>query len=872
MRIPFLVLFFLILSALPASAQSCGAISYNSDNGLAASNYLTVFQDSRGFLWVGSYSGGVSRFDGKHWQNWTTATGMLSNTIGNIIEDREGGLWFDHIDHGLSRLKDGKWQNFDYHQDTCAKGSFQFDRQQKKVFIVENGWYGKVSTRIFEYNFEIKKFLPTGSSAMPENLASHFISFEIFKGQKEEEWWIHCFNYSISQFFHSQNGQVQKLPAVPGSFEDYFRPIYSNATLSPEVGEAIMQSSKGIFILKQKQWRKIFPPPIPRYSTRDNTPALQYAGCSYDPAYQSLFIVWYLDEGANEKRYLLVEYDAINLKIRQKVLFSSIFWDSGPGRQIRKDKAGTIWVATSGNVLRLFPDRFYLPVSAPGMPSQAWGVAQAGDGNIWFSSFGQGLACFDGLYLNPQPDGLKVNKLYNDGSLTDEKGNIYFNLASQKSGILKFDGNNHWDLLAGGLNVQGFYFNRDNDGQILWGTSGHGLWILHKGKSGKDSLDWLKIDRSKGLLLDNVLTALQDRNNRYWMGRTSQGMAIYDPKTGKVLNWLRSQNPKNYGCVSMAEDTHGNLWFGTDRGLCFFENRPDIGPGFELSDHLVRVGSDFIGESTVRSCVAYDAHTLIIGNATGLHLLDLDAFYGSPSRVLLRSLNLQNGYQAGPVGQNTLIIDRDSFIWLTAANGAFRYKVHGLPRDSASPQVFLEKLIAGRDTFWDLSTSLALSSEQHYVQIFFRAPLNPMLYDNIRFEYQLTGDTSWVKILPEAESVTFPSLKPGNYRFAIRAVKEGRFSMPVMIEFRISPVLWETPLFWLLVLLLIIGIGALWWRRGVKISNQKLQISKNPTRKINQRNGQDEQGKGQAASAGNREPIEPALHQQRPAMAASAGR
>lgn len=830
MRPSYLILLFIATFCLRTDAQTCGAVTYNADDGLGANNYMDIFQDSRGILWVGSYSSGVSRFDGKRWENWTQPNKIFSNTVQHIFEDKEGGLWFNHHIHGVSRLKDGLWQCFDYQQDTCVKGILHYNRQKKTVYIVETALAGKPSTRLFEYDYSARKFIDTGKRVMPENMTDQYDAFEPWKGRNENEWWVFANNNKkrFIDYYHFQNGQTRKLPAPPGTFDDYFNFLSSNAILSREAGEAVGHSKKGVFVLKNNRWQPLTLPKIPRYSNAGLTPVLAYAGCSFDEGSNSLFVVWYLSEKAREKRYLLAEYDPVTLYQRRTLLFDNPFWDLGvnAGRQIFKDAASTIWLSTSGNVLRLFPDQFYIPVTAPGMPAQAWSVAQAGDGNIWFASFGEGLAGFDGLYLTPPPEGLKQIRMFNDGSLTDEKGNVYFNNGDKPEyGILKFDGKKQWAFLAGGNRLTGFFLNRNKKGRILWGTSEHGLWILPEDKTGRDTSDWLKINRAKGLLLENVVTALEDRYGRYWMGRPSRGMAMYDPKTGHMLNWLRNQNANHYGCMSMAEDARGNLWFGTDRGLCFFENRPGIGPDFDLQKNLLPVGLGFIGESMVTSCLMYDAHTLVIGNTAGLHLLDLDAFYGVPRQVLLRSLQLKNGYQAGPVNQNALFVDRDSCIWLTAANGALRYDPRTLPRDMAIPGVIVDSLIAGRDTFHDLLSRLALSNDQRYVEIYFHVPPNPMLYDNTRFEYRLTGDSAWTKITPGAESVAFSSLKAGTYRFEIRAVKEGLLSVPAVVEFRISPVLWETPLFWLLILSTVIGIGALWWRREVKIADQNLEIS-----------------------------------------------
>ena len=828
MRLLHLAFILPVLFTLQTNAQTCGFIPYNSDNGLAANNYMGIFQDSHGILWVGSYGCGVSRFDGKHWTCWTTANGLFNNTATNIFEDKEGGIWFDHNELGVSRWHDGKWQQFDFKKDTNAVGQLLFDRRQKKILIIEMGWQNKKETRVFEYDYDTRNFKSTGKVVMPGALVSLYTNFDILQGKEENEWWVSAANATrrFIDHYHVYDGQALKLPALPDSYELGPRPVYSNAVLSPEAGAAIMQHKKGIYLLKNDQWIALPPPEIPRYTPDGNLPALQFAGCSFDPASNSLFAVWQLQENAFMKRYLLAEYDAANIRLRQSLLFSNSFFGKVDYRQIRKDIAGTLWLATTGNVLRLFPDKFYIPVNSAGLPPDPWGVAQAGNGSIWFASSSSGLAGFDGLSLKPPPKGLESYKSFNDGSLTDKDGNVYFNnVNSPEHGILKFDGINRWEYLEGTKSVIGFFLGRDKKGQILWGTSQQGMWILRKGQTGATASNWQKINKGKGLLLDNVLTCLQDRYGRYWMGRTSQGIAVYDLETDKVTNWLRNQSPKNYGAESMAEDQQGNLWFGTDRGLRFFDNRAAFDQNFELSENLLSVGVNLIGESTVRSCLMYDAHTLLVGNAAGLHLLDLDAFYEQPRRVLIRSLTLKNGYQAGPVGQNAVTIDRDSCIWLTAANGAFRYNPRALPRDSEIPQVFPALLIAGQDTFMNLSSPLALSSQQHYVQIFFKTPVNPMLYDNIRFEYRLTGDSNWVKILPTAESVTFPSLQAGDYLFEIRAVKEGLLSVPATVEFRISPVLWEIPLFWILVLATGLGIGAIWWRREVKIARQKLQIS-----------------------------------------------
>ncbi|MDH5784229.1 MAG: hypothetical protein OEZ16_01305 [Chromatiales bacterium] len=75
-------------------------------------NYVfSVLVDERDHVWVGTWGGGVSRFDGEKWHNLTTADGLAGNIVYSIERDREGAFWFG-TDAGLSRYDGSNWQSF----------------------------------------------------------------------------------------------------------------------------------------------------------------------------------------------------------------------------------------------------------------------------------------------------------------------------------------------------------------------------------------------------------------------------------------------------------------------------------------------------------------------------------------------------------------------------------------------------------------------------------------------------------------------------------------------------------------------------------------------------------------------------------------
>lgn len=57
------------------------------------SGIRAIFQDSKGNYWIGSHKEGISRFDGKLFEYFTTNDGLSDNQIRSIKEDENGNIW-----------------------------------------------------------------------------------------------------------------------------------------------------------------------------------------------------------------------------------------------------------------------------------------------------------------------------------------------------------------------------------------------------------------------------------------------------------------------------------------------------------------------------------------------------------------------------------------------------------------------------------------------------------------------------------------------------------------------------------------------------------------------------------------------------------
>ncbi len=89
----------------PALAGRLPFRHYLTADGLPQSQVLTLLQDSRGELWVGTWSG-AARFDGTRFRSIALRSGLPSSFVFDIVEDAEHNLWFAAGD-GLARINAG---------------------------------------------------------------------------------------------------------------------------------------------------------------------------------------------------------------------------------------------------------------------------------------------------------------------------------------------------------------------------------------------------------------------------------------------------------------------------------------------------------------------------------------------------------------------------------------------------------------------------------------------------------------------------------------------------------------------------------------------------------------------------------------------
>ena len=89
---------------------SGGVATYN------PSYVFSVLVDDQDALWAGTWGGGLARFDGEHWQNYTEADGLAGNIVYALARDPRSGVLWIGTNKGLSRFDGSHWQNYGHHE------------------------------------------------------------------------------------------------------------------------------------------------------------------------------------------------------------------------------------------------------------------------------------------------------------------------------------------------------------------------------------------------------------------------------------------------------------------------------------------------------------------------------------------------------------------------------------------------------------------------------------------------------------------------------------------------------------------------------------------------------------------------------------
>ena len=140
------------------------------------STYIRVIKiDPSGNIWAGTDGQGLFKYDGNTWSQYTTADGLVNNTVHAIEFDKSGNIWIGTGDvmrpgqGGISKFNGTEWKNY-----TVADGLVINDVRSIAIDQQGNKWFG-TSAGISKFNDTFWTTYTTSDGLVYNTVRSIFI-------------------------------------------------------------------------------------------------------------------------------------------------------------------------------------------------------------------------------------------------------------------------------------------------------------------------------------------------------------------------------------------------------------------------------------------------------------------------------------------------------------------------------------------------------------------------------------------------------------------------------------------------------------------------------------------------------------------------
>jgi ligand-binding sensor domain-containing protein/signal transduction histidine kinase len=498
-------------------------------------------------------------------------------------------------------------------------------------------------------------------------------------------------------------------------------------------------------------------------------------------------------------------------------------------RALCQDSGGNTWVGTANGitVLSNAGKPFVSLTVKNGLPHNFIDdILQDREGNMWIATHG-GLSCLRTLNIASYSikDGLAHNVVYN--IIQDRKGRYWIGTSAGLSRLEngKFKTYTTRDGLAGN-SIHALL--EDRRGKLWIGTI-NGLVYFSSGR-------FTPFAGVRG----NIFKITEARDGAIWIGGSS---GIHRVREG-ILSPPPFKNSPT-GISNIFEDSRGNLWFVSWKGLHQYSNQrltlfskkngmlPDnrIHAIFEDSR-----GSLWFGGQGGLSCyregafVHYSSQNGLPDNACHVIMEDHrgQIWIGTENGLAAFDGEIFRTYTARKHGLTTDywitgFKDRQGTFWLGSQEGVTRFTSPPLKINTVRPPIYITNVnVLEKDM--PLAQLGQLSHEQNYIRFQFRG-LCFSAPGSVVYRYKLANiDARWRET--QIPSVPYHYLPPGKYQFRVKAMNNDGIesSEPAEVFFEILPPFWRTWWFTLLVLSVIITAAALVVRWRYNRAREKAEL------------------------------------------------
>ncbi|WP_153796305.1 hybrid sensor histidine kinase/response regulator transcription factor [Foetidibacter luteolus] len=834
MRCLYFLLYFLAFCVYSAKAQS-NAYKFSelsTQNGLSHNWVNTVFRDSIGFVWIGTFAG-LNRFDGSknklYLNNPSDNNSLHDNDVQAIFPLPGQKLWIASKEGAV--IFDPFTDNFDRDYKRYLK---RLSLPQKKVISIEkdkkgNYWFLYHTDGLYKYSssnnkltyFDDKALASYGTiTAIKEDTDGNFwliystgLLVQIdgnLKIKKRNSLLVNkqpVYNYKLftdrlNKIWAWANGEPNGVYKIDNDANTitHFTAASKTFRLNSNVIFGIVQDEKGVI------WIGADHGGINLINESDNS-QIEYINKptknlpSYDNSVTTLYkddkeIIWvgtckqgvsYFDQ--NISRFVLLKHDPED---HYSLPFNDV-------NCFAEDKKGNIWIGTDGGGLLYFDrvgNKFIQYLNNHSNSNSLTNnvvvsLCYDREGKLWIGTYLGGLDCFDGKTFTHykhnanDPASLADNRVWH--ILEDGENALW--IGTMSKGLDKFDKRTnkfyHYPATPGtAYPLHSNYVSvikKDTQGNLWMGTA-NGIEVLDETQN--KFTHYASATGPNSLSHPLVTDILEDRRGLIWVG-TKSGLNVFDQNTKRFQRFFTSNGLPDNLISNIIEDKQGDLWVSTLKGLSRLKIKNRNGKvSFAIENYSE--------ENNLQGNVFNENAAMITGNGAilvgGLHGIN----WINPEKI-----------NAKEIVPNLVFTNIDLF------NESLK------PGEKINGHVILKKAL----TFTE---EISLNHNEDIFSIEF-ANLNPS-YSN-KYAYKLEGfNKNWVIVNDDNKKATYTNLGPGTYTFKVKTfntnLEAGKTEKSLRII--INPPLWRTPFAFAVYVLVVIAI--LYFARRITIERAHMRF------------------------------------------------
>ena len=742
-------------------AQSKNLIfnNINIEQGISQSTIEDIFQDSEGYIWLGT-NDGLNRYNGYEFKiyNYEEYQNSIShNGITDITEDKYGNIWVNTVS-GVNKInkKTEKISNYTeingkIKEDSTTEiivtkdnnilvGTYEglniYNAKEDRFDIILEQKDGILSSCIYSIDEDINGNIWIGTELGLNKLSKDFKVLETYTSESEI-YNIFCDDENGFVWAGSDSSGLLKIDTKTKEVKQYINNIEDLNSLPANQVGAIIRDSKGNLWVGTTNG-------LARYNEKNDS------------------------------------FDVYKNKVYDK---NSLVYNDV--RSIIEDREGVLWVGTYSGI-SIFDTESSIKYYNAGLDdgyllseNMVHGIYEDDEGYLWVGSRTKGVNIIDRENNTSKSISMENNNVIQSNSINDITGYKDFIFVATDAGVLKINKKENtiqnYNLEDGliGENVKDIFVCDKN---YLWIGSTNGLNLLDiENDKIIDMTDY--VDEGS-----YVRYIYQGQDGSYYIGFLRDGgLGIIEPNSKETKYYKNIPNDKTSISSNRVryinEDSKGNIWIGTSYGLNKYDPKTKVFKRYTTSDG--------IANNTIYGVLVDDNDNIWVSTNKGISQIDT-------KNNTVNNLSVTDGLQGNEFNGNAAFKSKSGELFFGGINGLNAFYPEDVNSINNKSKVIFDGFKVNDKDYLDIN-GLKFDNNTENIKIKFFTPVYSS-NKNISYEYELIGSNS-SKATTKENYVIYNDLLPGKYTFKVRAVdSRGDISDSETIEFSIKYPFWMSPI------------------------------------------------------------------------------